>query len=83
MIFFKFLKFLNLNYKSTFVENFHDKKIKLNLNLIQIFKKINKFYYNYTKNENYCDLINKAIDFDRSFKKWDLINQSITSCFSE
>ena len=27
--------------------------------------------------ENYIDSINRFIKFDRSFKKWDLINQSI------
>ena len=74
---FQILKIFELNYKGTFVENFHNKdqiKFEFNLNFLN---KLIAFYYNYTKNDNYCDLINQAIDFDRSFKKWDIINQSI------
>ena len=74
---FEIFTIFDLNYKSTSVENFNDKgqiKFEFNSNFL---KKLINFYYHYTKSENYIDLINRFIDFDRSFKKWDLINQSI------
>ena len=74
---FEIFTIIDLNYKSTSVENFNDKgqiKFEFNSNFL---KKLINFYYHYTKSENYIDLINRFIDFDRSFKKWDLINQSI------
>ena len=65
------------NYKSTVVENFHDKgKIKFEFNS-NFLKKLINFYCDYTKSEKYIDLINKFIIFNRDFKKWDFINQSI------
>jgi transcription termination factor NusB len=74
---FEIFTIIDLNYKSTSVENFNDKeKIKFEFNS-NFLKKLINFYYRYTKSENYIDLINRFIDFDRSFKKWDLINQSI------
>jgi len=64
-------------YKNIFVENFHDKKIikfEFNSNFL---KKLVNFYKEYTKKENYTESINKFINFNRSFQKWDIINQSI------
>ena len=67
----------DLNYKSTFVDNFHDKgKIKFQFNS-NFLKRLINFYFNYTKNEKYFESINKFIDFKRDFRKWDFINQSI------
>ena len=67
----------NANYKSTFVENFHDKKsIKFEFNS-NFLKQLITFYDDYTKIKNYYLLIDRFIDFNRNFKKWDLINQSI------
>ena len=64
-------------YKSTFVENFHDKKkIKFEFNS-NFLKKLIIFYKEYTKIENFEESINEFINFNRSFKKWDIINQSI------
>jgi len=74
---FQILKIFELNYKSTIVENFHNKEIikfEFNSNFLN---KLITFYYNYTKIDNYSDLIDRVIDFNRSFKKWDIINQSI------
>ena len=74
---FEIFTIIDLNYKSTSVENFNDKgqiKFEFNSNFL---KKLINFYYHYTKSVNYIDLIDRFIDFDRSFKKWDLINQSI------
>jgi len=65
------------NYKSTFVDNFHNKKkIKFEFNSIFL-KKLVNFYIKYIATENYLNLINKNIDFNRKFEKWDIINQSI------
>jgi len=67
----------DLNYKSTFVENFHNKKkIKFEFNSNYIKKLIN-YYYNLIETKNYLHLINKYINFDRKFEKWDIINKSI------
>ena len=74
---FEIFTIFDLNYKSTSVKNFNDKgqiKFEFNSNFL---KKLINFYYLYTKSVNYIDLIDRFIDFDRSFKKWDLINQSI------
>ena len=65
------------NYKSTFIQNFHNKKkIKFEFNS-NFLKKLINFYLNYTKSKDYLILINKYIDFNRKFEKWDIINQSI------
>lgn len=64
-------------YKSSIIENFNNKgniKFEFNSNFL---KKLAEFYYAYTKSNKYFDLIDKFIDFNRNFKKWDLINQSI------
>jgi transcription termination factor NusB len=74
---FQILKTFELNYKSTFVQNFHNKeqiKFEFNTNYLN---KLITFYDYYTKNNNYFDIIDSFIDFNRSFKNWDIINQSI------
>ena len=74
---FEIFTIFDVNYKNTSIENFKDKeqiKFEFNSNFL---KKLIIFYYDYTKYEDYIDSINGFIDFDRSFKKWDLINQSI------
>ena len=71
------LKNFNLNYKGTFIENFHDKssiKFEFNSNFLD---KLVLFYNQFTKEENHITTIDRFIKFNRSFKKWDLINQSI------
>ena len=71
------LKNFNLNYKGTFIENFHDKsliKFEFNSNFLD---KLVLFYNQFTKEENHIITIDRFIKFNRSFKKWDLINQSI------
>jgi transcription termination factor NusB len=65
------------NYKSTFVDNFNnDSKIKFEFNSTFL-KKLVDLYVQYIANENYLNSINKHIDFNRKFEKWDIINQSI------
>ena len=65
------------HYKSTFVQNFNDKKkIKFEFNSNYLRKLIN-FYVQFIKSENYITKINDYIDFDRKFDRWDLINKSI------
>ena len=67
----------NMNYKSTVVENFHNKKtIKFEFNS-SFLKKLTIFFSDYTRSDNYYLSIDQFIDFNRNFKKWDLINQSI------
>ena len=71
------LNIFDLNYKSTFVENFNDKKqIKFEFNS-SFLKKLINLYKNFVISENYSFIINKHIDFNRKFEKWDKINQSI------
>ena len=70
-------KTFDTSYKNTVVKNFHDKgiiKFDFNSNFL---KKLINFYINYTKSGNYISLINRFILFNRSFEKWDFINQSI------
>ena len=65
------------NYKGKFIENFNDKKkIKFEFNSNYLIKLID-YYRQFIKSENYISKINKKIDFDRKFDKWDLINKSI------
>ena len=65
------------NYKDKFIENFNDKKkVKFEFNSNYLIKLIN-YYIQFIKSENYISKINKPIDFDRKFDKWDLINKSI------
>lgn len=74
---YEILKTFDLNYKSTFIENFHNKKkIKFEFNS-NFLKKLVDYYCNFIESQNYLLLINKFIDFDRKFEKWDIINQSI------
>ena len=74
---YEILKTFDLNYKSTFVENFYNKKkIKFEFNS-SFLKKLTNYYCNFVESQNYFLLINKFIDFDRKFEKWDIINQSI------
>ena len=71
------LNIFNKNYKSTFVDNFNNKsKIKFEFNST-LLKKLVNFYTQYISTENYLNSINKYIDFNRKFEKWDIINQSI------
>lgn len=65
------------NYKGKFIENFNDKKkIKFEFNSNYLIKLVN-YYIQFIKSENYISKINKHINFDRKFDKWDLINKSI------
>ena len=67
----------NLNYKSIIIEDFNSKKkIKFEFNS-NFLKKLSVFYSNFIDSKKYLSLINKSIDFKRSFEKWDIINQSI------
>ena len=67
----------NTNYKSTYIENFKDKKkIKFEFNS-NFLKKLKDFYIRYTNANKHISIINKKIDFNRDFEKWDIINQSI------
>tara|TARA_B110000495_G_C22649148_1_gene384971 strand:+ start:121 stop:582 length:462 start_codon:yes stop_codon:yes gene_type:complete len=71
------LNVFDKNYKSTFVDNFNYKsKIKFEFNSTFL-KKLVDFYIQYIATENYLNSINKHIDFNRKFEKWDIINQSI------
>lgn len=64
-------------YKSTFIENFDNKKkIKFEFNSNYLKKLIN-FYIQFIQSNNYIYKINKHINFKRKFEKWDVINQSI------
>ena len=73
----KIFDIFDLKYKNTFVENFNNKKkIKFEFNS-NFLKKLIFFYINYINSENYLKSINKFINFNRSFEKWDIINQSI------
>ena len=66
-----------LNYKSTFIESFRDKKkIKFEFNNSFLTKLVNS-YVKYVKNKEYLAKINEQIQFNRTFEKWDIINQSI------
>ena len=74
---FEIFNTFNINYKSTHVDNFFDKKkIKFEFNS-NFLKKLISYYNDYTKSNNYLDSINKFINFDRNFEKWDIINKSI------
>ena len=65
------------NYKSTYIENFKDKKkIKFEFNS-NFLKKLKDFYVEYTNTNEHLSIINNKINFNRSFEKWDIINQSI------
>ena len=75
---FEIFNIFDSKYKNTYVDSFQGKrKIKFEFNS-NFLKKLIIFYSNFTKSDNYLILINKFIKFDRNFKKWDLINQSIT-----
>ena len=70
-------KIFDSNYKSTYVDNFNNKKkIKFEFNSPFLNKLVN-FYINYTYDSTHISLINKSINFNRKFEKWDIINQSI------
>ena len=74
---FEIFNTFNINYKSTHVDNFFDKKkIKFEFNS-NFLKKLISYFNDYTKSNNYLDSINKFINFDRNFEKWDIINKSI------
>ena len=71
------LNIFDKKYKGTFVDNFNKKsKIKFEFNSAFL-KKLVNLYVLYISAENYLDSINKHINFNRKFEKWDLINQSI------
>jgi transcription termination factor NusB len=70
-------KNFDINYKGIVVKNFQDKgeiKFEFSSNFL---KKLTNYYYDYTKDGNFLNLIDRYILFKRNFKKWDLINQSI------
>ena len=65
------------NYKSVSIDNFHNKKkIKFEFNSNYL-KKLIKFYIKYIELNNHFLEINRHINFDRKFQKWDIMNQSI------
>ena len=71
------LDIFDKSYKGTFVDNFNKKdKIKFEFNS-PFLKKLVNLYIQYIAIENYLHSINKHINFDRKFEKWDIINQSI------
>lgn len=71
------LNIFDSDYKSTFVQNFHDKKkIKFEFNS-NFLKKLVNCFIKYIDLENCYDNINNHINFNRKFEKWDIINQSI------
>jgi transcription termination factor NusB len=71
------LNIFDINYKSTFVDNFNNNsKIKFVFNS-PFLKKLVNFYIQYIATENYLHSIDRHIKFSRKFEKWDLINQSI------
>jgi len=71
------LNIFDLNYKGTFVDNFNKKsKIKFEFNSTFL-KKLVNFYIQYTATADYLHSINRHINFNRKFEKWDIINQSI------
>ena len=64
-------------YKNSSIENFSNKKkIKFEFNSNFLIK-LNDFYKEYIKKNDYLLQINSLINFDRKFEKWNLINQSI------
>jgi transcription termination factor NusB len=71
------LNIFDLCYKGTFVDNFNKKsKIKFEFNSTFL-KKLVNFYIQYTATSDYLCSINRHINFNRKFEKWDTINQSI------
>jgi len=74
---YEILEMFNTNYKSTYVQNFHNKKkIKFEFNS-KFLHKLLDYYVGYISKVEYLPLINKYINFNRKFEKWDIINQSI------
>ena len=74
---FEIFNIFDSKYKNTYVESFQGKrKIKFEFNS-NFLKKLISYYNDYTKSNNYLDSINKFINFDRNFEKWDIINKSI------
>ena len=61
---------------STFVNFSNKKKNKFEFNTNFLIK-LNNFYKEYIKINDYIFKINSFIKFDRKFEKWNLINQSI------
>ena len=67
----------NKNYKNIIIENFHDKK-KIKFEFSSVFlSKLTNFYIDYVKSGNHLNAINRHIDIERKFQKWDIINQSL------
>ena len=60
-------------YRNQVIEQ-NGKKIKYNVNFLT---KLIDLYINTSSTYDYIEKINKFSNFDRSFLKWDLINQSI------
>ena len=74
---FEIFNIFDSKYKNTYVDSFQGKrKIKFEFNS-NFLKKLISYFNNYTKSKDYLDGINKFINFDRNFEKWDIINKSI------
>ena len=76
-------EFENYFYKLSIPSIKKNKDININFNK-NFFKKLTTSYAQFIKYQNIEDIINSLIKFDRKYKNWDQINQSIIlSIFSE
>ena len=76
-------EFENYFYKLSVPSVKQNKDININFNK-NFFKKLTTSYAQFIKYQNIEDIINSLIKFDRKYKNWDQINQSIIlSIFSE
>ena len=76
-------EFENYFYKLSVPSIKQNKDININFNK-NFFKKLTTSYAQFIKYQNIEDIINSLIKFDRKYKNWDQINQSIIlSIFSE
>ena len=76
-------EFENYFYKLSIPSIKQNKDININFNK-NFFKKLTTSYAQFIKYQNIEDIINSLIKFDRKYKNWDQINQSIIlSIFSE
>ena len=70
---FKIKEEFDQHYRNQTIDQ-NGKKIKYNVNFLT---KLIDLYILTSSKYNFSENVNKHIDFDRSFLKWDLINQSI------
>ena len=76
-------EFENYFYKLSIPSIKNNKDININFNK-NFFKKLTTSYAQFIKYKNIEEIINSLIKFDRKYKNWDQINQSIIlSIFSE